>query len=72
LVRLIAGDADLARDDAVPRAVDLPLAEAFFARVPAAGAARDEPLRVAAFFAGALADFFAVFDAAPFARFDLA
>ena len=35
------------------------------------GAARDEPLRDVAFFAGFLADFFAVF-AAPLARFDLA
>ena len=58
LVRFMAGDADLAR------AVDV-----LRAREPGAGAARDEALRVVAFFADFLADFFAVFDAAAFARF---
>ena len=57
----MAGDADLAR-----------VVDVLRAREPAAGAARDEALRVVAFFADFLADFFAVFDAAAFARFDFA
>jgi len=77
-VRFIAGDADLACDAevvrplAVPRDDDVLRGEALRALDPLAGAARDEPLRVVAFFVDFLADFFAVFDAAAFARFDFA
>jgi len=79
LVRFIAGDADLARDDD-DRRDDEPLDDealrevALRAREPEAVAVRDVPLRVA-FFADFLADVFAVFAvfaAAPFARFDFA
>jgi hypothetical protein len=72
LVRFIAGDADFAADVDEPREEDLPLEAVLRARDPEAGAARDEPPRVVAFFADVLADFFAVRDAAPLARFDLA
>jgi hypothetical protein len=78
LLRFIAGDADFARedddarDDDAPRDDDVLRDAALRARAPEAGAARDVPLRVVAFFADFLADFFAVFDAAPFARFDFA
>jgi hypothetical protein len=78
LVRFIAGDADLARvdddardDDEAPRDDEAPDA-ALRAREPDAGAVRDVPLRIVVFFADVLADFFAVFVAAPFARFDFA
>jgi hypothetical protein len=75
LVRFIAGDADLARvDDDARDDVDEPRDEApdaaLRAREPDAGAVRDVPLRIVVFFADVLADFFAVFVAAPFARFD--
>jgi len=65
LVRFIAGDADLARDDVLRD-------DALRAREPAAGVARAEALRVV-FLADFLADVFAVFfDDAAFARFAFA
>jgi len=77
-VRFIAGDADLAFFADVARLLaalrdDVVLGDvALRARDSLAGAARDEPLRVVAFFADFLAGVFAVFDAAAFARFDFA
>jgi len=75
----MAGDADLARDvDEEERDEDVLRDAALRAREPAAGAAREEALRVVAFFADFLADFFAVlavlavFAVAAFARFAFA
>src|SRR5215203_4483195 len=72
LVRFIAGDADLAREVDEPRDDEVLGDDVLRAREPAAGLAREAPLRVVAFFAEVLADFFAVFDAAFLARFALA
>jgi hypothetical protein len=69
LVRFMAGDADLARD--VDEEDDVLRDGALRARDPDVGTGRDEALRVV-FCADCLADVFAVFDAAAFARFDFA